>query len=189
MVNRLAATLYFLTTFATLSVGLAHFTSMHAIISPIHVRWLASTAIVDFAVPTIFLLAGISASWINDESKTPRWVTAATTLIGLMLIFFHYGLGWRPFSAAAGPLLSVVFILGSSVRQASTIAGIGAVGYAVLQGPDLVLNLQSYWEFGETFQQLVATTAPPILVTASLVVAIYSHFRIRAKISRVESQS
>jgi hypothetical protein len=189
MVNRLAAMLYFLTTLATLCVGLASFTSMYAKISPIHARWLAYLAILDFAVPTIFLVAGISASWINDKSKASRWIIAAITLIGLTLIFFHHALGWRPFSEAAGVLLSVVFILGSPERRASTIAGIGAVGYAVLQGPDLVLNLQSYWEFGETFQHLVATTAPPILVTASLVVAIYSHFRIRAKISRVESQS
>jgi hypothetical protein len=115
---------------------LANFNSTHAAISAINARWLVSFAILDFAVPTIFLLAAISAS-INGNSKASPWITAATTLIGLMLFSFHYGLGWRPFSEVAGALLSVAFILSSSVRQASTIAGTGTVIYAVVQGEAL----------------------------------------------------
>lgn len=184
MVKRLAAVLYFLTAVATLGVGLASFSSTHAVISAIIARWFVSYVVLDFAAPTIFLLAGFAAS-INDKSKASPWITAATTLIGLMLFCFHYGLGWRPFSGAAGALLSVVFILSSSVRQASTIAGIGTVIYAVFQGEELILNLQRYWTFGGSPQDLLATIMPPILVMSSLVMAVTSHIKTQASIARV----
>jgi hypothetical protein len=184
MLKRLEAILYFLTAVATLSVALASFNLTHAVTSAINARWLVSFAILDFAVPTIFLLAGMSA-FINDKSKASLWITAATTLIGLMLFSFDYGLGWRPFSEAAGSLLSVVFILSSSARQASTIAAIGAVIYAVVQGEALILNLQSYWKFGASPQHLLATITPPILVLSSLVMAVASHIKTQASIARV----
>jgi hypothetical protein len=185
MTKRLAAVLYFLTAVATLSVGLASFDSRRVWVSAIHVRWLASLAILDFAVPTIFLLAAISASWVNDKSRAARWITAAITLVGLMLFSFYYGLGWRPFLEAAGPLVSFVFILSSSVRQASTIAGIGTVIYAVVEGQELILNLQNYWEFGASPQHLVATIMPPILVMSSLALAVTSHIKAQARIARI----
>jgi hypothetical protein len=184
MVNRLAATLYFLTALATLNAGLVSFNFLYSVISPINHRWLASYVILVFAAPTVFLLAGISAFGTNNKSMASRWITAAALLIVLMLICAHYGLGWRLFSKATGALLSIVFILGSSVRQASTIAGIGTVVYAVLQGPDLISNLQMYWAFGGSRQHLLATIMTPILVTASLVMAVLSHVKTRATISR-----
>jgi Na+/H+ antiporter NhaB len=104
-----------------------------------------------------------------------------------MLFSVYYGLGWRPFLEAAGLLVSFVLILSSSVRQASTIAGIGTVMYAVVEGQELILNLQSYWEFGASPQHLVATITPPILVMSSLTMAVMSRIKVQAKIARVHS--
>ena len=187
MAKRLIAILYSFTALATLIVGLTSFDSMCAVLSPINQGRLVSFAVLDFAVPTVFLLAGISAIWTNDKSRAPRWICAAGVLIFLLVVFIHHGLRWRIFLEATGALISVVFILGSSVRQASTMVGLGAVIYAIFQGPDLVLSFHRYWAFGDTLLHLLGTTMPPLLVTASIAVAIYSHLRIRAKMTRVGS--
>lgn len=184
MARRLTGILYSLTALATLIVGLASFDSICAVLSPINQRGLGSIAVIDFATPTIFFLAGISAIWTSDKSRAPRWICAAGVLIVLMLIFVHYGVRWRLFLQAAGALISLVFVLGSLVRQASTIAGMGVAAYALLQGPYFILDLERDWAFGQTLQRLLARTMPPFLVAASLVLAIYSHSRIRAKIPR-----
>ncbi len=187
MAKHLIATLYSFTALATLIVGLTNFDSMCAVVSPINQDWLASFAVLDFAVPTVFFLASISAIWTNDKTRAPRWICAAGVLILLLLVFIHHGLKWRIFLEATGALISVVFVLGSSVRQASTMVGIGAVIYSIVQGPELVLSFQRYWAFGDTLLHLLVTTMPPLLVTASTVVAIYSHLKIRARITRVGS--
>jgi hypothetical protein len=184
MPKRFSAILYFLTALATLNVGLTDFDFMHSIISPKHWRALAPIAILDFGAPTIFLLASITVFRTSGKSKAARWITSATVSIGLMLLFAHHRLGWRPFSVTAGTLISAAFILGSLVGEASLIAGWGTVFYAVLQGPDLVLQLHYYWAGGGSFQHLLMIFIPPALVTASLAMAAYTHVGTRDKATR-----
>jgi uncharacterized membrane protein YozB (DUF420 family) len=151
MAKRLTGILYSLTALATLIVGLASFDSMCAALSPINQRWLASIAVIDFATPTVFLLAGISAIWTSDKSRAPRWICAAGVLIVLMLVFVHHGVRWRLFLEAAGALISLVFILGSLVRQASTIAGIGIAVYALLQAHSSIETLREMGHLDRLF--------------------------------------
>lgn len=173
MAKRLAAALYALTAFATLNVGLASFNSVSAILSPIDNRWLLPTyAFIHFSAPTIFLFASISAICSTDKTTTSRWITTSVVFVVLMLVFIHHRPGWKLFSEAAGAIISVVFILGSLARHASTIAGIGTITYALVQGQELILRLQFYWSFGGSYQHILATLTSPILVTASLSVAI-----------------
>jgi hypothetical protein len=127
--------------------------------------------------------------WTSTKSRAARWITAAAVLTGLMLVFIHYRLGWRPFSEAAGPLISAVFIVGSLARQASIIVIWGTVFYAVLQGPSLVSQLQVYWALGGSLQHLLMMTMPPALVAASLVMAVYSHIDTRHIVTRGWSNS
>jgi hypothetical protein len=184
MPKRAAAILYFLTAVATFGAGLDSFGSMHALTSTINARWLASFAIIDFAAPTIFLLASISAASISEKSTASPWMTATTISIGLILVVVHYGLGWRQFAEVTAVLLSAVFILSSPVRQASTTAGVGTAFYTVFQGEALIINLQNYWTFGGSARHLLGTIIPPILVVSSLVVALTSHIKTRASIAR-----
>jgi hypothetical protein len=183
MAKRLAGTLYFLTAIATFNVGLASFNSTYAITFPSHFWWLASFAILDFAAPMVFFLAGISAFCTSDKLKTPVWISASAVFSVLTLGFFHLRLGWKLFLEAAGPLLSVVFILGWSATMASKTAWIGTAIYALVQGEELILDLLRYWAFGDSVQYLLVTIAAPILVTVSLIVAICSHIRARKRIT------
>jgi hypothetical protein len=178
MAKPVAAILYLLTALATLVVGLASFNSIYAITSPTNLRWLPTVAFVDFAVPTVFLLASISVVSTNHKSLVPQSITAGAILLLSMLVFGHDALGWKSFAYAAGNLISAVFIIGALARRVSTIAGIGAALYAVVEGYRLMLNLQLYWAFGGSFQHLLVTVMPPVLVTASLGLAIYSHFKV-----------
>jgi hypothetical protein len=187
MAKPLAATLYFLTVIATLIVGLVSFNSVYTIIRPVSVRSLASFVILDFAAPTIFLLASLTVFCTSDKSRTARWITAAAVLVGLIPVFIHYQLGWRPFLEAAGALISAVFVIGSLVKEASIVAGLGTVIYAVVQGPDLILQLHFYWAFGGSVRHLVMILIAPALVAASLVVAVYSYIRCRDTGTRLES--
>ena len=173
MAQRLAAILYLLTALATLNAGLASFKSVSALFSTINLRWLPSFAIIDFAVPTIFLLAGLSAVWPNRASTMSRWITASAVFILLVDLCVRHGLGWKAFSEAAGVLISAVFVTGSLAKHASAIAGTGVLLYAVALGQDLILRLQFYWAFGGSYRHLLATLSPPVLVAASLIVAFY----------------
>jgi hypothetical protein len=184
MVKPLAALLYFFTALATLNVGVSDFNSMYSVIWPKHFKALASIAILDFGVPTIFLLASITVFWTSDKSRAARWITAAAVLMGLMPVFIHHRLAWKPLLEAAGTLISAVFIVGSLVRKASIIAGWGTVFYAVLQGPFLILQLHFYWAFGGSVQHLLMIFVAPALVAASLVMAAYSHVRTRDVVVR-----
>jgi hypothetical protein len=179
MARHLAATLYFLTAIATLIAGLASFNYVYAIIRPVSVRSLASFAILDFAVPTIFLLASFTIVWTSNKSTTARWITAAPVFVGLVLVFIQYRIGWKPFLGAAGTLISAVFVVGSLVKEASVIAGLAIVIYAVVQGPDLISHLHQYWAFGGSVQHLFVMIVPPALVAASFLVAAYSYLGIR----------
>ena len=179
MVKPLAAILYFLTALATLNVGLVDFNSMYSTLRPINFRALASIAILDFGVPTIFFLASITVFWTSDKSRAARWITAATVLTGLMLVFIHHRLGWRLFSEAAGTLISAIFIVGSLAREASRIVILGTVFYAVLQGPFLVLQLRFYWAFGGSLQHLLMIIMSPALVATSFLMATSSYFETR----------
>jgi hypothetical protein len=142
-------------------------------------RALASIAVLDFGVPTIFLLAIITVFWASDKSRAARWIAAAAVLIGLILVFIHHRLGWRPFLEAVGILTSAIFIVGSLAREASKIVIWGTVFYAILQGPGLFLQLHFYWAFGGSVRHLLMIIVPPALVAASLVIAAYSHIRTR----------
>src|SRR4029077_7446615 len=187
MVKPLAATLYFLTAIGTLTVGLAGFNSVYTIIRSGSVRSFASFAILDFAVPSFFLLASLTVFCTSDKSRAARWITAAAVLVGLTLVFIHYRLGWRPFLGAAGALISAVFVIGSLVEEASIVAGLGMVIYAVVQGLDLILQLHFYWEFGGSVRHLLMILIAPVLVAASLVVAVYSYIGTRDTGTRLES--
>jgi hypothetical protein len=186
MAKPLTATLYFSTAIATLIGGLANFNSVYAIIGPHGVQSFASFAILDFAVPTIFLLASTTVFWTNEKSRA-AWITAAAVLVGLALVFIQYRLGWKPFLGAAGTLISAVFVVGSLVKEASVIVGLAMVIYAFVQGPDLVSHLQQYWAFGGSAQHLLAIIVPPALVVASLLVAAYSYIGIRDRGTRFGS--
>jgi hypothetical protein len=177
MAQRLAAILFVLTAFAAYYIGLASFSATAAGLSPINFHWLPIFSNIYFAAPTVFLLAGISAIWPNRESAAPRWITALMVFVVLMHVFIHRGLGWKPFLETAGTLVSIVFVLGLLARHASTIAGMGIVLYAVVLSQDSIVRLQFYWAFGGSYLRLLATVSPPILVTASLVVAISLHFK------------
>jgi len=189
MLKRLAAILYFVTAVATLDIRLADFDFVHGMSSHLRFKWVASVAIIHFAAPTLFLLASVSALRRSDKSRAPKWITAIAVLMVLGLVFVHYGLGWRSYLEAAGTLVSFVLILGSSVSRASTIAVIGAVMYSVIEVPNLITSLEMYWDFGGSFQHFIAKIVPPVLVIASLGMAILSHFSTRARIVRTPVQS
>jgi hypothetical protein len=70
-------------------------------------------------------------------------------------------------------------------KQSSKIAVIGAVIYAASQGDGLFLRLHSYWAFGGSIQNLLGTVAAPILVLASLVVAVTLHIKSRSRNAQV----
>jgi hypothetical protein len=185
MAKRVAAILYLFTALATLDAGLASFRFLYAALSPIHVRWTASFAVIYFAAPITFFLAGVSALWKDEESKASKWITAGVVLFGLSLFFLHQGSGWRSLAEAAGALLSAVFILGSLVKQSSNIAVIATIIYAASHGDELVLRLRFYWAFGGSIQNLLATITTPILVLVSLVIAVTLHVKSRSRNARV----
>jgi hypothetical protein len=177
MPKPVAAVLYLATTLATVLVGLMSFNFYHAAISPTYSRWLGPLAVSEFAVPTVFILATISVLRANSKSRVPQAVTAAVVVVLLILLFSHEGLAWKHFAGVAGALISAAFILGSLAPQASRLVWIGAVLYAFIQGRHLILSLHHYWAFGGSIQHLLAIIMPPILVTASVIVAIYQHVR------------
>jgi hypothetical protein len=184
MAKRLVVVLFVSTAFATLIVGLATFKFYSALLSPLIFRWLLPSFIVFyFAAPTIFLLASFTAVWSSHKSTIPRWATASVVFAALMFFSIYRGLGWKSFSEAAGFLISGIFVLGSFARQASTIAGIGTVAYAVFQGQELIYSIHDYWAFGGSYQRLLTTLSPPVLVAASLIVAIFLHFKTEHPLS------
>jgi hypothetical protein len=187
MVKPFAAIIYFLTALATLKVGLADFNFMYSIIPPNNWRALAAQTFLDLAVSAIFLLASISVVRTSDRSTVARCIASAAVLVALMLVFIHHRLAWRPFLQAAGTLISAVFIIGSLVREASIIAGLGAVFYAILQGDSLIFQLHKYWAFGGSVQHLLMILMAPAVVVASLLTATYSHIRARDLVTQSES--
>jgi hypothetical protein len=182
MPSRVTSVLYFLTAIATLGVGLSIFNSQGTITSRLGDRWIAASAILDLIVPTIFLLAGTSVFRTNDKPRTSLWITTILMLSVVIVVFVQRGLGWRSILAASGPLLSLAWILGSSVRQTSTIALVGTVGYIIIEGQDLILNLHRYWTSGGFVGQLLVTLLPPILVAGSLVAAVSSMLRTHEQV-------
>jgi hypothetical protein len=190
MTKRVAAILYLLTALATLNAGLASFSSIYAALSPINAhRWAASFAVIEFASPTIFFLAGVSAFWKDEESKASKWIAAGVVLLGLAIFFLHQGFSWRSLAEGAGALVSGVFILSSLVKHSSRIVLIGTVIYAVAQGLEMVLSLRMYWAFGGSIQNLLATITTPILVLASLAMAVTLYGKSRARDAQVQLDS
>jgi hypothetical protein len=193
MAKRLTSLLFFLTAVATLSAGLAIFSSDfappsafahafipfgHALSHPFSQRVIVPWAIYDFAAPTVFFLAGVSTLRSDEASLKSGLITGAAVSLVLTAICFHYNLGWKWFFETAGPLSSLAVIVGSSAKQPSTIAVVGAAAYGLLQGQYLVLSLQDYWSsIGGSFRQLLMTISVPLLVTVSLATAISSKTR------------
>ncbi len=183
MLKRLSSILYFVTAVATLDAGLASFNFAHRMLISFGFKWDATAAIVYFAAPALFLLASLAALRKDNTSGFPKWISAAVTLAALVLVFVHAGLGWQAYLEAAGTLGSLVLISGSLVGRASTMAVMGAVTYTVVEARMLITSLRLYWDFGGSIQHFVAKIVPPLMVLASLVMAIAAHFIVRQEIA------
>lgn len=180
MTKRVAAILYLLTALSTLYAGLASF-RVYAAFYPMYAHWADWLAVYYFAAPAVFFLAGTSAFGKDKQLRTSKWFTAGVVLLALTLFFIHKGFGWRLWAAAGGVLLSVIVILSSFVKQSSRIAVIGTLIYAVSQGGELVPRLQMYWAFGGSMRHLLVMIGTPILVLASLVMAVTLHVKSQAR--------
>jgi hypothetical protein len=183
MLRGLAAIRYFLTALATLNGGVAYFDLLYRLISPMHLRWNAANGIGIFAIPAIFLLAGISDLAL-DKPKAPSWITSAVTVVVLMPILVSRQHGGFLYAEVAGPIVSIVVILGFSGLRPSTIAGIGACNYALVEGSDLVSFLESYFSprtTGNSLEHFLAEVIPAALVISSLTIAFASIFRRRER--------
>jgi hypothetical protein len=184
MSKLVAAILYLVTALSTSYAGQATF-RIYTAFSPMYARWADWLAVFYFAAPAIFFLAGTSALWKDKELGRSKWITVGVVLLGLTLFFLRQGFGWRLLAEAGGALISAIFLLSSLVKQSSRIALIGTVIYAASQGRDLVPRLQMYWALGGSLQHLLATISAPILVLASLVMAVMLHAKSRARKTRV----
>ena len=180
MLNRLAAILYFLTALATLNIGLALFNFLYRIPIPINFRFFVFDGIRDFVIPAIFFLASMSVVWEDEKLRAPVWITFGVAFLSLMMILIPRQHGWRLFLETAGPILSIILIVGFSVRRGSTIAGIGAVIYAIIHGPELARFVDDYFSprtAGYSFHSFLAQVIPAGLATASLAIAIILSFK------------
>lgn len=175
--------LYLLTSLATLSTGLSFFARDYAALTErirSDIRIPVSAAILDFAAPALFLLAGALSFCTKKESNWGRWITAAAVLI-MLAPLLHREHGWKLFVETAGPLVSAVFILDSMVRWPSSIAIIASVICGITQCQMMIYGIQTYWDFGGSISTLLADITPLSLVTASLITAIACHLLMRRK--------
>jgi hypothetical protein len=167
MMKRLPATIYLLTSIATAFAGWQifaldwHFST--------HVRVLVYSAILDFAAPTCFLLAGISSLCAKEQSSRARWITAAVVVI-LSVPLIRHEQGWRLFAEVVGPLVSVVFILDSLARPSAMVV-IAIASYGLTQGGD-VFPWADTWKSGGPLPLLAVQLLTSVLVVASLASAI-----------------
>jgi hypothetical protein len=168
------ATIYLLTSIATAFAGWQifaldwHFST--------HVRVLVYSAILEFAAPTCFLLAGISSLCAKEQSGRARWITAAVVVI-LSVPLIRHEHGWRLFAEVVGPLVSVVFILDSLARPSAMVITAIAT-YAMAQFGDIFPWVET-WTSGRPIPLLVAQLITSFLVVTSLIWAIASMLATR----------
>jgi hypothetical protein len=93
-------------------------------------RPMGEYAILGFAAPPFFFLAGLSARF-QDRSKVPPWIASAVTIFVLSCALIPLPNGWTLFAKTAGPIVSFIFLIGLPGWWASSIAAIATAIYGV----------------------------------------------------------